>query len=122
MPYRPAKPCRYPGCPALTHERFCATHAKVIARQYEQYERDPATAKRYAGEWRKVRAAYLSAHPLCEICARDNRLTPAALVHHKVKLSDGGGHSPDNLMALCSPCHSRLHAQQGDRWGTRPGG
>lgn len=26
MPYKPKKPCAYPNCPELTHDRFCEKH------------------------------------------------------------------------------------------------
>jgi 5-methylcytosine-specific restriction protein A len=116
-PKKPKRPCSHPGCPALTDGRFCEQHKQAENRRYNKYQRDPKTGKRYGSEWRKVRARFLTSHPLCELCHKDGRLTPAALVHHKRKLTDGGTHDADNLMALCDSCHSRLHAEQGDRWG-----
>jgi 5-methylcytosine-specific restriction protein A len=85
-----------------------------MTKQYNQYLRDPATVKRYGAAWKKIRAAYIAANPLCEICKRSGKLTPATLVHHKIKLSDGGTNDWRNLMSLCDACHSRLHAEQGD--------
>ena len=114
MPYKPQKPCAHRGCPRLTHERYCPEHAKAEAARYNRYERDPQTNKRYGGTWRKVRAAFLAANPLCALCQQEGRLLPAELVHHKRKLSDGGTHDWENLQALCSECHSRLHASQED--------
>jgi 5-methylcytosine-specific restriction protein A len=114
VPYKPKKPCAYPGCPKLTDGRYCDEHAKAEAKRYNHYERDPKSNKRYGRTWKKVRAAFLAAHPLCELCAAEGRLTLATLVHHKVKLTDGGGNEPENLQALCSECHSRLHAESGD--------
>ena len=32
MPYRLANPCRYPGCPELTHERYCVEHLRATQR------------------------------------------------------------------------------------------
>jgi 5-methylcytosine-specific restriction protein A len=114
MPYKAKKPCAYQGCPNLTGGRYCEEHAKLAAKQYNQYSRDPATNKRYGRSWARIRAAFLSANPLCERCKRDGRLTPAEMVHHKVRLTDGGTNDWNNLMALCTECHSRLHAEQGD--------
>jgi 5-methylcytosine-specific restriction protein A len=117
MPKKPKRPCSYPGCPALTDGRFCEQHKQAENRRYNKYQRDPKTGKRYGREWRKIRARFLSANPLCELCQKDGRLTPAALVHHQLKLTDGGTHDAEHPMALCDSCHSRLHAEQGDRWG-----
>lgn len=114
MPYKPKKPCAYPGCPNLTSKRYCEEHAKAEAKRYNHNDRDPAGNKRYGRTWKQVRAAFLAAHPLCEICVSEGKLTPAALVHHRRKLTDGGTNDQGNLQALCRECHSRLHGKQGD--------
>ena len=114
MPHKPKKPCAFPGCPALTDKRFCDEHSRAEARRYNRYSRDPDSAKRYGGSWRKISAAFLRVNPLCELCKADGRFTAAVLVHHKVKLMDGGTHDVGNLQVLCASCHSRLHAKQGD--------
>jgi len=108
MPHKPKKPCSYPGCPALTDGRFCVVHAKQDAREYEKYRRDPDTRKRYGREWKRIRNRYIAAHPLCEQCLRNGRLTPSEEVHHVKPLSVGGTHDEENLMALCSSCHSGI--------------
>ncbi len=116
MPYKPKRPCSYPGCPELTDGRFCEKHAKEESKHYEQYDRDPAIHKRYGRAWKRIRDRYISIHPLCEQCMKEGRITPAEEVHHILPLSHGGTHSEDNLMALCKPCHSRITAEMGDRW------
>ena len=116
MPTKPKRPCSYPGCPKLTDGRFCEEHAKAEAKRYEKYDRDPAVRRRYGRAWKRIRDRYIQEHPLCELCLRDGRLTPAEEVHHKVPLSEGGTHARDNLVALCKSCHARIHAQCGDRW------
>ena len=40
-------------------------------------------------------------------------------VHHKKPLSEGGTHERDNLIALCKSCHSRIHAERGDRFKSK---
>ena len=117
MPYKPKKPCAHPGCPKLVTGRFCEAHAKADARNYERYRRDPATRKRYGHAWQKIRAAYLAAHPLCEVCQQTGKLTPAVLVHHRIPLTDGGTHAWANLQAMCQQCHSAHHARDGSQWG-----
>jgi 5-methylcytosine-specific restriction protein A len=119
MPYKPKKPCAHPGCPALTDSRYCPEHTKAERKRYDQYSRDPETTKHDGYRWQKIRAAFLSAHPLCELCKRAGRLTPATLVHHKRKVVDGGTDADENLMALCDTCHSRLHIEAGDGWGRK---
>lgn len=85
--------------------------------QYNKYERDPATKKRYGRSWKRIRDRYIAAHPLCEECKRDDKLTPADEVHHILPLSKGGTHRDDNLMSLCTSCHSTITARDGGRWG-----
>jgi 5-methylcytosine-specific restriction protein A len=84
------------------------------AKRYNHAGRDPDSNKRYGRAWTRIRTAFLSANPLCVVCKEQGRLTPATLVHHKRKLTDGGTNDWANLQALCSECHSRLHAEQGD--------
>ena len=85
-------------------------------RQYEHYGRSKEAKRRYGYRWKKIRAAFLQAHPLCEECKKDGRLTLATEVHHILPLGHGGTNREDNLMALCKPCHSRITVQMGDRW------
>ena len=57
MPSKPKRPCSYPGCPKLTHGRFCEEHAKKEAQRYEKYDRDPAVRRRYGRAWKRIRDA-----------------------------------------------------------------
>ncbi|MDL2319063.1 HNH endonuclease [Eubacteriales bacterium OttesenSCG-928-A19] len=116
MPRKPKRPCSYPGCPALTDDRYCEMHQKVVDAHYNRHQRDPETAKRYGATWRRIRANYVAKHPFCEQCWKDGKITPVQEVHHIVPLSHGGTHDPDNLMALCKICHSRITAKEGGRW------
>jgi 5-methylcytosine-specific restriction protein A len=108
MPHKPKHPCGYPGCPTLTHNRYCVTHATLRAKQYEQYERDKETWKRYGKEWRTLSKQYLTEHPLCVECEKRGRLTPSHEVHHIIPVKRGGTHESKNLMALCRACHSAI--------------
>ena len=105
MPYKPKRPCAYPGCGRLADsEQYCTEHQKVVA-------------KRYGRSWKRIRDRYIKAHPLCEQCKEEGKLTPAEEVHHILPLSRGGGNETSNLMALCKSCHSSITAESGDRWG-----
>ena len=117
MPYKPKRPCSYPGCPLLTTDRFCEEHKRKEAKRYEKYQRDPTTKKRYNRSWKHIRDNYIKAHPLCELCKKNGHLTPAQEVHHIVPLTQGGAHDFYNLMSLCKSCHSTITAREGGRWG-----
>ena len=86
-------------------------------RQYEKYGQPKVEKRQYGCRGMKLRAAYISQHPLCEQCLKEGRVTRAEEVHHIVPLSHGGKHEFSNLMALCKLCHSRITATMGDRWG-----
>ena len=111
MPFKPKRPCSQPGCPE---------HARAEDTRYRTYQRDPKINRRYDHRWRKIRAAYVEAHPLCEDCLARGRYTPVAEVHHVIPLDHGGTHDESNLRSLCKPCHSRQSALDGDRWRQAP--
>jgi 5-methylcytosine-specific restriction enzyme A len=117
LPKKPESPCRFNGCPELTHDSYCEKHQSIIDHRYNKYERDPQTYKRYSNRWRKIRRLYIQEHPMCELCERKNLLVPVQEVHHIVPLSQGGTHREENLMGLCKSCHSRITATEGGRWG-----
>lgn len=116
MPYKPKRPCSYPGCPHLTNGRFCEEHQRQENKRYEKYDRSPEMKKRYGIAWKRVRDRHIAQHPLCEVCKRNGNLTPAEEVHHIVPLSQGGTHDDSNLMSLCKSCHSEITAKEGGRW------
>lgn len=107
------KPCAHPGCGVLTSGRYCPQHF-----QPKQDRRRPAAYRKwYTGDkFRKARAAFMAAHPLCEICgglSSDlDHITP-----HKgdpVLFWDS-----DNWQALCASCHSKKTAREDGGFGNR---
>jgi 5-methylcytosine-specific restriction protein A len=122
MPKKPKRACQHPGCPKLTDGLYCAEHQRQATYQYNHYQRDPASNKRYGRAWKRIRDRFIKAHPLCEKCKKTGRLMPAEEVHHILPLSHGGTNAADNLMALCKPCHSRITAESGARWHNGNGG
>nr|DAP58545.1 MAG TPA: HNH endonuclease [Caudoviricetes sp.] len=68
--------------------------------------------------WRRLRAAYLSTHPVCEDCEEKGRTTVATEVHHIRPVESVAGRpvdmqelafNPCNLRALCKACHIEAH-------------
>jgi len=45
----------------------------------------------------------------CERCRNPQELVGPLQVHHRLMRSQGGGHEPSNLAALCSGCHKMIH-------------
>jgi len=70
----------------------------------------------YDARWRKIRANWLSLHPLCVMCEEQGKATPATVVDHIishrgdwVKFND-----PNNWQSLCFHCHA-VKSQQDRR-------
>lgn len=115
MPRKPKRPCSYPGCPELTDHRYCESHKSLANRNYNKYQRDPESNKRYGRSWKRIRDRYIKLHPFCEECEKNDLLTKAKEVHHIIPLSRGGTHDTSNLLSLCRSCHNKLHIELGDR-------
>lgn len=115
MPRKPKRGCAYPGCPRLTDGQYCEEHQKLMDSRYNKYSRSPDSNKKYGRTWKRIRNRYVAAHPLCEMCLKEGRMTPVEEVHHIVPLSQGGTHRNDNLMSLCQSCHTKIHLALGDR-------
>ena len=51
---------------------------------------------------------------LCQHCLRENRITPAYMVHHIKPLADFPEVSMtgSNLVSLCNACHEREHERR----------
>ncbi|WP_177207028.1 HNH endonuclease [Prevotella sp. KH2C16] len=69
-----------------------------------------------SARWRRMSAAYLLRHPLCEQCMQRGLTVPAVDVHHRVSFTAFDGmqmlavaYNPDNLVALCKECHTKIH-------------
>jgi len=60
--------------------------------------------------WRKARAYYLARHPLCVLCQRTGRTTPATIVDHIVPHNNNYSAFWDtnNWQSLCATCHSGI--------------
>lgn len=110
MPPKTPHPCAYPGCPALTTERYCPAHKTLAGREYNKHCRSPDHNKIYGRRWHKIRDLYISKHPLCEECLKAEHYVPADEVHHIVSPELGGSHSEDNLMSLCQSCHTKTRS------------
>jgi 5-methylcytosine-specific restriction enzyme A len=89
--WRPGKPLR----------------ARALVRTQDKAERD-----RFYGSahWGRLRLAFLAEHPVCARCKR----AEATIVHHIQERLERPDlqYDPDNLEALCSPCHTAHHKRK----------
>lgn len=117
MPRKPRRGCAASGCPRLAVEgsQYCEEHKKQAMQQYNKHERSPDSNKKYGRAWKRIRDRYVAAHPLCERCLKEGKLTPVEELHHILPVSQGGDHRESNLMSLCQSCHTKIHLEMGDR-------
>lgn len=111
MPMKPKVPCRHPGCAALVPSgtKYCDVHKPLHPEEVRS-----AASRGYGSAWRKARAQFLQAHPLCEECMRQGKYTKATDVDHIIP------HRGDlvlfwdqsNWQALCHSHHSRKSGTQ----------
>lgn len=117
MANKPLRPCRHPGCPALTREGWCPAHKPKQA------------PRRESAAWHSwyslpiwtdtLRPTQLLREPFCRECARRGLRTLASDVDH-IRDHKGDWYlftDPANLESLCHSCHSRKTAQ--DFWKTK---
>ena len=108
MAMKPLRPCRFPGCGALTREGWCPRHKP------KEKPRSPESAA-----WRRwyslkvwtedLRPGQLLREPSCRECARRGVRTRATDVDH---IRDHKGDwalftDPSNLQSLCHSCHAK---------------
>lgn len=129
MPFKPRRPCRHPGCPALVDRGFCATHDaahdRETTRRAQEYDKARGTAaeRGYDGDWREASRKYLRDHPYCECDACRSSFAPhdADTVDHIVP------HNGDlrlfwdrsNWRAMSWAHHSRKTASSDGGFGNR---
>lgn len=121
---KPKRPCRHPGCCALTDNTYCEKHASLHVRAPRQQDHRQSAAKRgYGRKWRTESKVFLAEHPWCVHCMAAGVRTPAAEVDHKIP------HKGDqklfwdrkNWQGLCHSCHSEKTASEDGGFGRPPG-
>ena len=71
--------------------------------------------------WKELRVWKLQHNPLCELCQQEGYVRASVDVHHikpvesatSLKEMEELCFSPANLMALCIPCHVKVHKEMG---------
>lgn len=94
------------------------------AKKQQDARRGSSTARGYDADWRRLRSAFLSKHPLCLFCEGIGCITEASVVDHVISFTE----RPElrlewsNLRSLCKQCHDRRTAREqafggkGSRW------
>jgi 5-methylcytosine-specific restriction protein A len=122
MPTKPARPCRYPGCPALTTDKsgYCEQHLTITRKQYDS-ERGTANERGYDYRWQQASKMFLVSHPLCVECEREGRITAASLVDHVVphKGNQQLFWDESNWQPLCKEHHDIKTAKEDGAFGNK---
>lgn len=113
MPTRPARICAKAGCCRKTRARFCDRHAPAEEAKAKASawggDKPSASQRGYGSRWRTIRKMILARDPFCAVCSRN----PSRDVDHIVPKYKGGTDDPSNLQGLCSWCHDRKAAREG---------
>ena len=109
MPYKPKKPCRYPGCAELTNDTYCEKHKQKTMKYYDKYYRNQSSKEFYnSPEWQALRKQKLTLDPYCQECKKNGTIVKGVMIDHIVPIRDGGNPLDiNNLQTLCWSCHSR---------------
>lgn len=77
----------------------------------------------YGADWVRLRLRILDRDMhLCRPCLDMGRPTPATQVDHIRPKSTGGTDDPENLQAICAPCHrAKTNREGADAQGRRQG-
>jgi len=122
MPYKPASPCKIPGCPHLSIDKsgYCAKHKKELQRQQDK-ERGSSTQRGYDRRWRKARVRYLREHPLCVECLKEGQVIAATEVDHIIATKGDSVlfWDENNWQALCHYHHSVKTAKEDGAFGNK---
>lgn len=117
-----ARPCQCPGCKryALKGESYCAEHLKQNSKE-QDVRRGTRTERGYSNAWLRARKAFITKHPLCVICYRNGKCTPATDVDHIIphKGNKELFWDKDNWQSLCHECHSRKTATEDGGFGNK---
>ena len=82
----------------------------------KEKKRESAAQRGYNYRWQQIRIQYLINHPLCqcEECLKNNRLTTANVIHHKIEHQ--GNYDlfwdQDNWMPMNNICHDKHHMKK----------
>lgn len=71
-------------------------------------------------KWQQLRHRKFVNNPICEMCAKEGRVTATEEIHHVKPVESGRDETEmrrlaydyNNLQSLCKACHARVHARE----------
>ncbi|MUG68654.1 HNH endonuclease [Paenibacillus campinasensis] len=121
MNLAPKKPCKKPGCGALTRTGYCEKHISY-KRKYD-HERGSSAKRGYGRLWRRERAEFLRENPRCVLHWKAGRLVASTVVDHIIphKGDPKLFWDKNNWQALCKKCHDTKTAREDGGFGNYEG-
>jgi 5-methylcytosine-specific restriction protein A len=121
MPNKPRKLCKHPGCNQLVDTSYCNTHQQLHIEKRKEYDKHrPTYHDWYSNKrWRMLRIHWLKCNPICVMCNKIGRITPATIVDH-VRPHKGSidmFYDVSNLQSLCKQCHDSKTAREDGAFG-----
>lgn len=114
MPISPPSTCRHPGCTAAVGTgAYCCEHKRDAANgKWADKCRQSRHERGYGAAWERLRRLILRRdHGVCQEC----KSAIATQVDHIIPKSAGGPDAPNNLRAICAPCHFAKTASESQR-------
>lgn len=111
MALKPPKPCRHPGCNALTNAGYCPVHKPKKSRRESEAWHGMYSLPIWTD---KLRPEQLFREPFCRVCAKRNMRTYATVVDHVIPHRGDMGlfADPGNLQSLCVQHHNAKSAKE----------
>ena len=118
MPDIAKRPCKHHGCSQLVSDGsgYCAAHQGDRKQgKFADRARGSRHARGYGSAWDRLRKQIMTRDcGLCQPCLARGVVASADAVDHKVPKAEGGTDDPENLQAICRPCHdAKTQAEAG---------
>ena len=105
MPRKPKTICSYPGCQALTNDRYCDEHKKQVTKEHNQ-----KVQSSYTYQWRKASKQFFKRASFVCSMSKEGRLTPATDVDHIIP--HGGNRNFSGTERTGSPFVKVVHSKK----------
>jgi 5-methylcytosine-specific restriction protein A len=111
MPTSAPKACKVQGCAAFScDDSNCLNKKQAVHKPIERTSTGIKRSSRiyHSNRWRKLRAAFMSKHPLCVRCLSYDIVTVATDLDHVVAVAIDKSlqWKTSNMQPLCKSCHS----------------
>ena len=103
---------------SLLRERFLyrvvgrLTTLKTTLQPLAQRLKQASTPRKRGRAWVEIRARWLRAHPLCNHCEQEGKVTAGQELDHVIPLHQGGADDESNYQTLCIKHHKAKTAKE----------